>query len=167
MEDKMRRELYISAIYHIYNRGNNRLNVFPEDEDKKLFLDLIFRLRERLEFKVYAICLMDNHYHMIVQANRKHNISRIMHVLAICYSNYYRRKYKYIGHLWQSRFKSRVIEREKYLFECIDYIHLNPVKAGIVREDSDYKYSSAAIFKGENDSIETFTLDSLDAALHS
>ncbi len=64
------REFYLSGLYHVYNRGNNRINVFPDSEDKEIFLNLINFYRERFGFKVYAVCLMDNHYHMIVETNR-------------------------------------------------------------------------------------------------
>ena len=144
------REFYLSGLYHVYNRGNNRINVFPDSEDKEIFLNLINFYRERFGFKVYAVCLMDNHYHMIVETNRMHNISRVIHALKLAYSIRYRRKYKYVGHLWQSRFKSRVIEREKYFFECIEYIHDNPVKAKIAEFSSDYHYSSAGVYKGKD-----------------
>ena len=165
---RMRRELYLSAIYHVYNRGNNRMNVFPDRTDKEKFLELIVRYRERFGFMVYAICLMDNHYHMLIKASHKHPISRIMQVLMLSYSNHYRRKYKYEGHVWQSRYKSRVIEREKYLFECIDYIHENPVKSEIVKAAGDYPYSSARVFEGRSPEVgECLTIDSLKEALYS
>ena len=165
---RLRRELYINAIYHVYNRGNNRMDVFPECEDKEKFLELIVCYRKRFEFKIFAICLMNNHYHMILQANRRHNISRIIQALKLAYSSYYRRKYKYAGHLWQSRFQSKVIERETYLFECIDYIHVNPVKAKIVRTACDYLYSSAGIFEGRNECVGGgFRIDALEGALYS
>ncbi|HLF17561.1 MAG TPA: transposase [Candidatus Omnitrophota bacterium] len=150
---RLRREFYVSAIYHVYNRGNNRSEVFKDDEDKELFLSLLDHYRARFLFKVYAICLMDNHYHMILETVQKHSISRIIHALALAYSIRYRKKYNYAGHLWQSRFKSRVIEREKYFFECLEYVHENPVKAKIVQRADEYRYSSARVYRGNEESV--------------
>ena len=139
------------------------MNVFPDSEDKEIFLELIDNYRERFGFKIYAICLMDNHYHMLLQVSHKHNISRVMQSLTLAYSSQYRRKYKYSGHLWQSRFKSRVIERQKYLNECIEYIHVNPVKAEIVKTSVDYPYSSAGVFEGQSEFVgDSLRMDSVE-----
>ncbi len=165
---RLTRELYLSAVYHVYNRGNNRTKVFGDEEDKELFLRLLNRYRERFMFKIFAICLMENHYHMILETNKKHNISRVMHGVALAYSTKYRKKYRYVGHLWQSRFKSRVIEREEYFFECVEYIHQNPVKAKLVESPEDYRYSSASVFAGQSQLVsEQLMIDGFGGTVYS
>lgn len=164
---RLRREFYVSAVYHVYNRGNNRLEVFKDEEDKEIFLGLLAHYRGRFGFQIYAICLMDNHYHMIIETIQKHSVSRIMHALLLAYSIRYRTKHQYVGHLWQSRFKSRVIEREQYFMECLEYIHQNPVKAKVVDRACDYKYSSAAVHDGSEPMVAgCLTLDSFHETLY-
>jgi len=141
----MRRIYYEHAVYHVMARGNNRNNILEENKD--LFLEVIGQYQKRFQFKIYAYVVMDNHFHMVVECGRKNNISRIMQPILLSYSCYYRNRNKYVGHVWQGRFKSKIIEGEKYIIECIDYIHQNPVKSNIVNNAKEYLWSSAKFYE--------------------
>jgi len=109
---RVRRVYYDRAVYHIFNRGNNRIKVFQEDDDKIIFLEVLGRYQSRLEFKIYGIVLMNNHYHMMVETSEKHDISKVMHAMTLAFGRRYHKRHQYVGHLWQSRFKSRIIETD-------------------------------------------------------
>ena len=145
---RIRRQYYERAVYHVYNRGNDGLEIFFDDEDKKILIEVVARYKERFNFRIYAVVLMDNHYHMVVESNPTHNISKIMQAIQLAYGSQYRKKYKFIGHLWQSRFQSKIFLGERYILECLDYIHENPVKAGLVMRAQDYRWSSSGIYEG-------------------
>ena len=156
---RLKRVYYQNAVYHVYNRGNNHEQVFEKDEIKKLFLDLLGQYRERFGFKVYAYVLMQNHYHLIIETNSVNHISKVMHAFLLSFGGQYRYFNKYRGHLWQSRFKSRLIEDEKYFLEVVEYVHQNPVKAGVVDAAEDYSYCSARQYSGAQDNKELFTVN--------
>ena len=91
---------------------------------------------------MYCLVIMDNHVHLIIKVNSLISISKIMHAVALSYSVKFRKKYGYTGYVWQGRFKSNVIEGERYILGCIDYIHNNPVRAKIVENIEIYPWSS-------------------------
>ncbi len=141
----MRRIYYERTVYHVMSRGNNRQNVLEENKD--LFLEIVSKYQTRFKFKIYAYVVMDNHFHLIVECERKNNISRVMQPILLSFSCYYRNQKKYVGHVWQGRFKSKIIEGDKYIVECIDYIHQNPVKSNIVDDGREYLWSSARFYE--------------------
>ena len=151
----MRRIYYENAVYHITARGNNRRNILEESSEKEIFLKVVAKYQKRFSFKIYAYVLMDNHFHMLVECHRLHNISKVMQPILLAYSCHYRNRHNYIGHVWQGRFNSKVIEGENYIVECINYIHFNPVKAKMINDAASYGWSSAKIYDGkiENDGI--------------
>ena len=114
-----------NSIYHIMVRSISELDLFKEDEDKLKYLELIKRYQLKYMFKLYAYCLMDNHGHLLIDVNGG-DISRIMHSINFCYAQYYNRKYKRHGHVFQDRFKSKIVKDEKYLIMLSAYIHNNP-----------------------------------------
>ena len=144
---RIKRQYYSQAVYHVYNRGNNGLKVFVADDDKRNFLEAMARYKEKFDFKIYAIALMDNHYHMVVETNPVHDISQIMQATQLAYGSQYRKRYKFIGQLWQSRFQSKVITGGEYIFECLEYVHNNPVKAGLAQSAQNYPWSSAKVYE--------------------
>ncbi len=144
---RIRRQYYYQAVYHVYNRGNNGLKVLMADEDKRNFLKAIARYKEKFNFKIYALVLMDNHYHMVLETNPIHDISQIMQAVQLAFGSQYRKRYKFIGQLWQSRFQSKVITGDAYILECLGYIHNNPVKAGLTNSASQYPWSSAKVYE--------------------
>lgn len=133
-------------IYHIIMRGNNKQNIFLENNDFERFLHILKKYKTKYEYDLYCYILMTNHIHMIINSN-KADISQIMHSIAQEYSIYFNNKYERCGHVFQDRFKSKCVENRQYLLNLQRYIHLNCVKAGIDQIDS-YKWSSYNEFVG-------------------
>ncbi len=132
------------AYYHILSRGNDRRNVFSDNDDRVLFLDTLGKMSDRFEVEVYAYVLMDNH-HLLLKTN-KSNISKSMQWFGTTYTRQYNIKHKRNGHLFQGRFKSFLIENDKYLMLLSCYIHRNPLRAGMIRRLANYPWSSYPIY---------------------
>lgn len=128
-------------FYHVFSRGNNREPVFFESSDYGRFLDNLDRFQPELGFRLYAYCLLPNHFHLLLRPG-KVELSKIMQTLMTAYSMYANRKYDRVGHIFQGRFKSIIIEKDPYLLEVMRYIHLNPVRAGLVERVEEYPWSS-------------------------
>lgn len=131
---------YKGAVYHIMSRGNLKECIFPKEDDKALFLKLLARGTERYKVKVFAYCLMENHYHLLIQITEE-NLPVFMHYLGSSYANYLVRG-GWVGHVFAARYKSICIEEEEYLLILSRYIHLNPVEASIVERPEEYLWSS-------------------------
>lgn len=129
------------GVYHITARGNEQNDIFVDENDKRKFVTLLSELPRRYKVKIHAYVLMSNHYHLLLETP-KGNISKAMHYLNVSYTVYFNRRYKRSGHLFQGRYKSIVIEKDSYLISVSRYIHLNPVRAGIVKKPEEYKWSS-------------------------
>jgi len=130
-----------NAFYHIIARGIRKENIFYSDKDKKVFLDKINETFEKYFFICYAYCLMDNHYHLFIQTPIA-NISEGMHYLNTSYANWFKAKYKLTGPIFQGRYKSILIDADSYALVLSAYVHLNPLRAGMVKELEDYSFSS-------------------------
>lgn len=129
-------------IYHVIVRGINRQDIFYEKQDFRKFIKEIKRTKETYKYKLYSYVLMPNHVHFIIQ-DTNDNLSIVMQSLAISYSYYFNQKYKRVGHLFQNRFKSKIIENEPYLKNVVRYIHKNPENAGLSEKyewNSYYEY---------------------------
>lgn len=127
---------------HILTRGNNRQAIFHDDKDYDAHLNFIKRYKQESKIKVYHYCIMPNHAHLIVEINPRSTLSKFIKQLNLAYLYYYKKRYKYDGHLWQGRYKSLIISKDEYLIACARYIELNPVKAKIVKDPKEYPYSS-------------------------
>jgi REP element-mobilizing transposase RayT len=135
------------GYHHVINRGVARSDVFLEDLDKEKFLNILISIAKDYRLFVHSFCLMDNHYHLLVE-NRRENLSTAIQQLNAQYAMYFNKKYKRSGHLWQGRFNSYFIFDETYLFTLFKYIETNPLKANISQKIGEYKYSSSyAILK--------------------
>jgi len=121
-------------------RGNERKDIFIDEEDKEKFIKIVFQKKTNNAFKLYAYCLMDNHLHLVIK-EQKETISQIIKKIATSYAYYFNHKYKRVGHLFQDRYKSETIEDEAYLLSAIRYVHNNPEKAEITKKEK-YKWSS-------------------------
>lgn len=132
------RQRSITDIYHVIQRGIDRMVIFRDDDDRQMFLNLL-RLQVCESFKIYCYCLMDNHIHLLVKSDR---LSFHIHHIASIYAMWFNHKYNRRGYLFQDRFKSEVIEDEGYLLRCFRYILRNPVKAGICEKIEIYGWSS-------------------------
>lgn len=135
------REKSKSGIYHIMLRGINRQDLFEDDEDRLKFIEALSFYKEKSGYKVYAYCLMSNHVHMLFK-EEKEPISLIIKRISSSYVYYYNRKYSRCGHLLQERFKSEVVENDAYFLIVLRYIHQNPIKANMVKELEEYKWTS-------------------------
>lgn len=135
------------GLYHIMTRGNNRQLIFNAHDDYLKMLVLLARQKCKLPFYLYAYCLMPNHVHLLME-RRRDAIGRVMQRLLTGYSQYYNRKYRRIGHLFQGRYKGILCQTDQYLAELVRYIHLNPVRAKIVSRPEAYPYSSHRAYMG-------------------
>lgn len=132
---------YRSAFHHVMLRGNNRKNIFHKKEDYQIFLGIIRAAADAYNFKVHLYCLMTNHIHLVVEVGDI-PISRIMQSVSSRYAKLHNKKYNKIGHLFQGRFKSKLITDDYYLLELCYYIHMNPLKAKMCKSLDEYRWSS-------------------------
>lgn len=130
-----------NCLYHITSRGDDHKAIFKSERDCQKFLGYVKSAKDKFQFYLYAYCLMDNHYHLLLETTLP-NISRIMQYINTSYTVYYNVKRKRCGHLFQGRYKSIIVEADSYLLELSRYIHLNPVKAKIVDIPEEYRWSS-------------------------
>lgn len=123
------------AVYHVTSRGNERREVFRDDEDRRLFLSTLGRTVARWRWVVHAYCLMGNHYHLLIETPEP-NLSRGMRQLNGEYTQAFNRRHGRAGHLFQGRFKAVLVEKEGHLLELCRYVVLNPVRARGMRVQS-------------------------------
>jgi len=135
------------AFYHVLSRGNNRQEVFQDEQDYRIYLRRLEKYREQYKFILYAFVLMPNHVHLLIETGHT-NLSKIMQGIQQSYTSYYHKKYKSVGHLFQGRYKAILCQRDAYLLELVRYIHLNPVRSGLVESLEDYAWSSHHSFFG-------------------
>lgn len=138
-----------TKIYHVMIRGNEKRNLFLDDEDRRKFLNILREKNLEQKYAVYAYCLMGNHVHLVINEGED-EISRIMKRINTSYAYYFNKRYCRAGHVFQDRFKSEAIEWEKYLLAVVRYIHNNPVKAGITSNISEYQWSSYHDYVNDN-----------------
>jgi len=139
---RIARVLLNNACYHIINRGNQKQKVFLEESDFEKYLEILKHYKRKYSFRLYAYCLMLNHIHLIIDVKKTGDLAKIMQGLTQAYSIWFNNKYNKVGRLWQGRFKSMVIDKDKYLLDCLEYIELNPVRANIVSSPASYPWSS-------------------------
>lgn len=135
------------GLYHVITRGNNRRKIFRSHDDYLRFTSILERQKAKLPFYLYAFCLMPNHVHLLIEM-QDDPVSRIMQRVLTSYSQYHNRKYKKSGHLFQGRYKSILCQTDRYLGELVRYIHLNPVRARMVKRPEDYEYSGHRAYLG-------------------
>jgi REP element-mobilizing transposase RayT len=135
------REKSKSGIYHIIIRGANKQEIFHDEEDNFKFLEILQRYQEKSEIQVHGWCLMSNHIHLLLSEG-KEGLAITMKRIGVSFVWYYNWKYKTTGHLFQDRFKSEKVETDEYLLTVVRYIHQNPIKAGIVKQAEEWKWSS-------------------------
>ena len=132
---------YKNNYYHVYNRGNNYNNIFFDDNNYHFFLRKLRDIFEH-DIDVIAYVLMPNHYHLLIKLNADNCLAKAMQRLSTSYTkaiNIYKSR---VGHLFQGKYKFKIIEENNYLLNLTKYIHMNPVKAGLVKNPKDWKYSS-------------------------
>lgn len=140
------------CTYHIIARGNNKQNIFIDNDDKTRFLNTIKKFKIKYNFILYTYVLMDNHIHIIMNSNGE-DISKIMQSINISYTYYFNRKYNRTGHLFQDRFKSIIIDDESYLINLSKYIHNNPKRAGMAARAYEYPWSSCGLYTSDTEDM--------------
>ncbi|MFT5874496.1 MAG: putative transposase [Clostridium sp.] len=146
---------YEGAIYHITTRGNNKNDIFKDEEDFKAYLTTLGEALiyySHTNYELVAYCLMDNHVHLIIKTGEE-PLTRIMRRINSIYTRYFNKKYNYIGHLFQAKYFSKLIESDKQILEASRYVHLNPVKAKMVSIPEKYQWTSYRMFIGEKSKL--------------
>lgn len=139
---------YPDALYHLTSRGNARGEIFVDDNDRNIFLDVLGSVVERFGWRIHAYCLMGNHYHLLAGTPQA-NLSRGMRRLNGVYTQRFNRRHGRVGHAFQGRFKAILVERDTYLLELARYIVLNPVRAGLAGAPGQWHWSSYRATAGE------------------
>jgi|RhiMetdeSRZDD1v2_1073273.scaffolds.fasta_scaffold143747_1 REP element-mobilizing transposase RayT len=129
------------ALYHVTSRGNARASIYADDADRESFLTLLTQVVQRYHWLWHAYCLMDNHYHLLLETPEG-NFSHGMRQANGLYTQYYNRRHDHVGHVFQGRYKAILVERDSYLLVLCRYIVLNPIRAGMVRTAQEYRWSS-------------------------
>ena len=130
-----------SGIYHVMLRGINRQQIFKDYEDNKRFLQVLNDCKEISGYKLMSYCLMENHLHLLMK-EEKEKLVQIFKRIGARYVYWYNSKYNRTGHLFQDRFRSEPVDDDRYFITVLRYIHQNPVKAGMCKNASQYKWSS-------------------------
>lgn len=136
------------AFYHVTLRGNHRLPIFFRNEDRDLLDDLVADALEQLAARLHAYCWMPNHLHMLVQVSDA-PLACFMQRIASAYARTVQLRVHTTGHLFERRYHAVLVDAENYLLTLVRYIHLNPVRAGLVKDPADYAWSSHADYLGQ------------------
>ena len=139
---------FSGALYHVTSRGDRREPIFEDNEDRVLFLGTLAEGVERFNWVCHAYCLMTNHYHLVVETPDG-NLSKGMRHLNGVYTQASNRRHARVGHLFQGRFKAILVDKDSHLPELARYVVLNPVRAGMVREPQEWKWSSHRAMAGD------------------
>jgi putative transposase len=132
---------YEGAFYHITSRGNQRGKIFWDAKDRERLKTILERTKERYGYLLHGYVFMSNHYHLLIETPRA-NIKQIMQNINTSYTVFVNRRYRRSGHLFQGRYKAFIVDKERYLLGLGRYIHLNPVRVGVVRRPQDFRWSS-------------------------
>jgi len=132
---------YAGALYHVTARGDRREDIYLDDDDRLIWLQLLSQVCSRFNWRCHAWCQMDNHYHILIET-AEGNLSQGMRQLNGVYTQKSNRRHDRVGHVFQGRYKAIVVQKDSYLLELSRYIVLNPIRAGMVKELLDWKWSS-------------------------
>lgn len=149
---------YPGSLLHVTVRGNDRQNIFCDDYDRESFLDLLGNCVNRFAWILPSYALMTNHFHLVTELTSE-SLSRGMQWLNGTYSQAFNRRHQRVGHLFQGRYQSFLIEKEAYYLEVLRYVVLNPVRAGIVARPEDYVWSSHRAVIGNAPAPEWLAVD--------
>lgn len=137
-------------LYHITVRGNNQQNIFLSRFDYEYLTNRLKFYHQKMDFSLFAYVLMKNHFHFLIETGSQYSISKIMGNLNTSYAMYFKKKYGHSGHVFQGRFNAKLVDKDNYFLESIRYIHLNPVRAKLVKHPKEYYYSSYHEYAGTN-----------------
>jgi putative transposase len=146
--------IYIEgALLYLTSRGGHNQDIFRDEEDYLAYLSLIKRYKPQYNFKLFAFVLMPTHTHLLIEPEPQTSVSDIMHNLNSNYTKHFNSRHNRKGHLFQERYKMKLLEKEQYLLPATAYIHLNPVSRGLAANIEEYKYSSYPLYLGKADNI--------------
>jgi len=131
-----------NSIFHIFNRGNGKQVVFHQDQDFEHFLYILAYYKEKYGFELYHHCLIPNHFHLEPKIHQAKVLPQAMHDITQTYTTYHHQEYQTVGYLWQGRYKNMLVEEGDYHQKLGAYIEGNPVRAGLVKEPEQWKWSS-------------------------
>ncbi len=139
---------YAGAFYHVINRGLERRDIYRSPKDHDYFLGLLGHIHEKYGIIIHSYCLMPNHYHLYLQTPNA-NLSKAMRQLDGNFTQKFNKRHKRVGPLFQGRYKAVLVEADSYSLQLTKYIHLNPVRANMVKKLEDYQLSSYAAYIGK------------------
>jgi REP element-mobilizing transposase RayT len=146
------------AVYHVTSRGNARQRIYEDRLDREQFLSILAHVVSRYGWLCHAYCLMDNHYHLVIETP-KANVSLGMRHLNGLYTQTYNRRHGRVGHLLQGRYTAIVVEKDTYLLELCRYVVLNPVRAKAVKHPRQWRWSSYGATVGQVAAPKFLTVD--------
>jgi len=149
---------FAGAVYHLTSRGNARQAIFLDEKDFADFLGVLCLVVKRYHFILHAYCLMNNHYHLLMETPEG-NLSRGMRQLNGLYTQRFNKRHQRVGHLLQGRYQAILVDKDHYLLELCRYVVLNPVRAKIVKDPGDWKWSTYRATIGDDQGIPCLTTD--------
>jgi len=144
---RIRRIEFPGAIYHVYARGNNKQQIFIDEQDFFVYTKRIERYQKRYNFLCYVFMLMPNHIHLVLET-AEIPLSKIMQGIQQSFTQYFHKKYGAVGHVFQGRYGAILCDRDEYLISLVSYIHLNPWRSKLVKFPEDYIWSSHRDYTG-------------------
>lgn len=136
--------------HHVIQRGNNRQPIVLNDADRHMLLDLIWENARKHQVALHAWVLMDNHFHLLLTPETPDGVPLMMQAVGRRYVRYFNAQHARTGTLWEGRYKSTLVQTERYLLACMAYLDLNPVRAGMVAEPAAYAWSSHRHYIGQS-----------------
>ena len=136
------RKLLNTSFYHIMTQGINKYFIFNNSTDIKYYIKTMYKLLKQHNIEIISYCIMNNHAHILIKSNNIKDLSKYMQRLNTIYGIYYNKKYDRVGYVFRDRYKSEGIYSQNHLYNCINYIYNNPVKANICKHPKDYPYSN-------------------------
>jgi putative transposase len=134
--------------HHVIQRGNNRQAIFIDQADREMLLGLLGENAQRFGIALHAYVLMDNHFHLLATPSTAEGLPQWMQAIGRGYVRYFNNRHGRTGTLWEGRYRSTLIQADRYLLNCMAYIDQNPVRAGIAAEAGHYPWSSHAHYAG-------------------
>ena len=132
---------FAGALYHVTSRGDGQEDIYLDDKDREIYLEVLADAQHRFNWTIHAYCLMSNHYHLLIETPDS-NLAKGMRHLNGVYTQRFNRHHKRVGHVFQGRYKAILVQKDSYLLELSRYIVLNPVRAEMVRSVKDWPWSS-------------------------
>ena len=139
-------------IYHVIARGINRESIFKQKREKNNFIRLLLKHLENRDIEIFAYVIMSTHFHILIRTELK-LLSNYLAIVLAEFAEYYNYKHNRNGHVFQDRFKSECVETERYFWNCLRYIHMNPVSASLVKNPLNYNFSSLKEYETEKSRI--------------